>query len=317
MHVFADLEHLTPAALVAAARAGNADALGLLLQRHRGYLYALALGMLGSRAAAEDAVHDVFVTALTGLAALREPAAVSGWLQTILRNRCLMELRSRRPQASAEETERVFRELPDEASVESRIESRELRDWVWSALASLPEMQRATVMLRYFGGFSSYQDIAAVLGIPVGTVRSRLADAKLKLSEALLAAAGQPDREHATLVAERWARYAEPLSTFLHGGLERYLAEFADDLELGLPGGEQRRGRDAMRALIEGDIDAGVRQVPLRVLASGSVTVVDARFVNPPEHRDHCPPAMALVVFGDTARARRIRLHLAPRFSEA
>ena len=142
------------AELVSAALRGETQALGLLFQRYRAHLHATALSLVGCGGEAEDAIHDTFLTALTRLPELRDPAAVAGWLQSILRNRCLMELRRRRPQAGPEETERVFRDLPDETRVESLIESRDLRDWVWAALARLSDMHRATVMLRYFGGFS-------------------------------------------------------------------------------------------------------------------------------------------------------------------
>ena len=303
------------AELVGAARQGETRALGLLFQRHRAYLHATALSLVGC-GGAEDAIHDTFLTALTRLSELREPAAFGGWLQTILRNRCLMELRRRRPEARPEETERVFRDMPDETRVESLIESSDLRDWIWAALARLPDQQRATVMLRYFGGFRSYADIAAILGVPIGTVRSRLFDAKVRLSDLLLATAGLPDRDHEKLVAERSARFAEPLPTFLRGGAERYVGEFHPDLALLCPGGITRHGRSALRALIDEDVEAGVLQTPTRVLASGDITVVEAQFVNPPENRDHCPPAMAFVVFESDRRAGKLHFHLAPRFSE-
>ena len=302
--------------LVLAARQGETEALGLLFQRHRARLHATALSLVGCGGEADDAVHDTFLTALTRLQELRDPAAVGSWLQTILRNRCLMELRRRRPQAGPEETERVFQDMPDETRVESLIESRDLRDWVWAALARLPEQHRATMMLRYFGSFRSYAAIAAILGVPIGTVRSRLSDAKIRLSDLLLAAAGLPDRDHEKLVAERRARFAEPLPAFLRGGLGPYIDEFAPDLAMLCPGGIVERGRGALRALIEQDVEAGVMQSPTRVLASGALTVVEAKFTNPPDNPNHCPPAMAFILFESDRRPKRLHFHLAPRFSE-
>ena len=311
-----DRSPLSDADLVLAARRGEKDAIGLLFQRHRAHLHAAALSLVGYGGEADDAVHDTFLTSLTRLGELRDPAAVGGWLRAILRNRCLMELRRRFPLAGLEETERVFRDLPDETRIESLIESRDLRDWVWAALGRLPDMHRATVMLRYFSGLTSYQDIAAILGVPVGTVRSRLSDAKLKLSELLFAAAGLPDRDHEKLVAERRARFAEPLQAFARGGLERYVGEFHQDLALHGPGGVVLQGRGALEAMIAEDLGAGVRHSPTRVLASGGVTVVEAQFINPREDPNHCPPALAFVVFESDRRARRMHFHLAPRISE-
>ena len=241
--------------LVAAARQGETEALGSLFRRHRARLHAIALSLVGCSGDADDAVHDTFLTALTRLQELRDPAAVGGWLRTILRNRCLMKLRRRRPQAGPEETERVFRDMPDETRVESLIESRDLRDWVWAALTRLPEQHRATVMLRYFGGFRTYADIAAILGVPIGTVRSRLSDAKVRLSDLLLATAGLPDRDHEKLVAERRARFADPLPTFLLGGLGRYIDEFAPEPRHAL----SRRNREARPRGAAGADRAGCR----------------------------------------------------------
>ena len=74
-----------------------------------------------------------------------------------------------------------FGELPgrvesdlSESSVEEAIERLALREWVWAALYELPEVLRVTAMLRYFGSYSSYEEISAILGVPVGTVKSRL-----------------------------------------------------------------------------------------------------------------------------------------------
>ncbi len=87
---------LSDAELARAAQSGNAASLGILLERHRAPLYALALRFLGHGPDAQDAVQDAFLTALRTIDRLREPEAVGGWLRGIVRNVCLRRLRERR-----------------------------------------------------------------------------------------------------------------------------------------------------------------------------------------------------------------------------
>ena len=68
-----------------------------------------------------------------------------------------------------------------------------VRDPEWGALQRLPEPLRVSAMLRYFGSYDSYDEVATILGVPIGTVRSRLSEAKIKLAEALLASAALID----------------------------------------------------------------------------------------------------------------------------
>src|SRR5215475_3486748 len=159
----------TDAELVLLARAGDAQALAGLFERYRPALYAVAIGLLGNRADALDAVQDAAVTALVRLGDVRDPGAVKGWLHTVLRNACLMRLRQRR-------------ELPHEyvepagvvVAPEELLERHAMREWVWRAIDGLSPEERLTVMLRYFTRCTSYQAIARITAVPVGTVRSRL-----------------------------------------------------------------------------------------------------------------------------------------------
>src|SRR4029077_11150933 len=99
---------------------------GQLFERYRPQLYASAVSLLGYSGDAEDAVHDTYLLALTRLRQLRDAAAFGGWRHSILRNRCLMEKRRRRPHIAGDEAERHFRELPDEDRIETGIRNREL-----------------------------------------------------------------------------------------------------------------------------------------------------------------------------------------------
>jgi RNA polymerase sigma factor (sigma-70 family) len=158
------------AGLVEAARRGDVVSLGLLPERYRAPLYGLALRILGygpeaqvARGAAQRVPHEVAGGA--GRAPLRRAGSLR---------------RPKTPESSAEET----------------IDRLAMREWVWTALARLPETLRVTAMLRYFGSYSSYEEISAILGVPVGTVRSRLSYSGAKLERVVLA-------DGSTLVVKR------------------------------------------------------------------------------------------------------------------
>src|SRR5690349_373352 len=163
----------TDAELVAAAQVGDAAALGALLQRHRAGMYAAVLGVLGWSPEAEDAVQDAALTALTRIGQLREPAAVGAWLRAIARNGARMRVRSATiPGEALPET------LADRGPTPEQVLDRHaLRNWVWTALRELSEPLQTVVLLRWFTDVTSYEQIAALCEVPVGTVRSRLSEA--------------------------------------------------------------------------------------------------------------------------------------------
>lgn len=305
------------ARLVLAARAGDAASLGLLLQRYRSSLFALALAVLDHKHEAEDAVADTMLTALTHLAEIADSHAVGGWLHAVLRNHCLMALRRRRarPLLDEEEGEAELAARVDPRCVEQQVAGAELREWVWRALERLSEPQRAVVMLRYFSRCEAYDDIAAVLSVPVGTVRSRLFDARQKLAHELLSCAG-PEADPDLALARRQAEaYAQLLGeAYEQQRTSDYLDAHAEDFRLHWSDGRERRGRQLLRAQVEGDLTAGVRMDPQAVMASGSIAVVEARFQSPASDPEHCPPGIVLVLWrGERGTVERANAHHEPR----
>ncbi len=296
--------------LLHAARRGDRVGLGALLERHRARLYAAALSILGNRAEAQDAVHDTFVAALVRLGEVRDAAAVGGWLRAVLRTRCLMELRRRRAREGASGATPADGTV--RAAVEDGIERSALRDWLWTALGKLPEGPRLALMLRHFGSYESYQDIGAILGIPVGTVRSRLAEARSRLGGLLLETLGAEDGEARALAERRRRFYVEAFRDLYRGGRDAFLSCFTDDLLL-LADGTRLRGRRHLEGEVDGDLAAGVLFRPERVLASGELTVVEGAWENPPEDPRHCPPAASMVFFGGEDRVHRLHIHSSPR----
>jgi RNA polymerase sigma-70 factor (ECF subfamily) len=177
----------------------------------------------------------------------------------------------------------------------------------------LSEPLRAVVVLRYFTRASSYDSMAAVLGIPVGTVRSRLSEARRKLGSLLREQASLEHGDHAALVRSRRALFDEIHAQYNRGlGCTSLVAALRPDAVLHKASSRRViRGAGVIARGIQGDIDAGMRLRLLDVIAGQDITVVEGAFDNPPEHPEHCPQFTTQVFFHQGDYIRAIRLHYA------
>jgi RNA polymerase sigma factor (sigma-70 family) len=288
--------------LVRAAHAGDPAGLGRLLEIYRPRLLAIALRMLGYGSEAEDAVHDTFLIALRRMDTLADPAALRPWLDAILRNVCRGYLRDARTVSLGP------REVAVLDDPEEQLDRLAMRDWVWKALHRLPESLRATVLLRHFANYSSYEEISQELGVPLGTVRSRLAEARRRMADDLLSLSPGPDPDERRS-RETWNRYyVDAFEDVNRGFRDDFLAHFRDDVEL-IFGRKRFRGRSKLELEIDGDIETGTRSHAIRVCTSGNVTVVDCKVVNPPDNPARCPVGMSLVVCRQGDRSHRAYLY--------
>lgn len=151
---------------------------------HIDSLYRYAVVLTGSRIEAQDLVQDTYVRAVEAFHRLREDSNLKGWLFTILRNLWFNELRKRRrgPQLVEVDADSYLADrLPgSERNAQQILESEEDAKRVRTAIEKLPLDFREILVLREFEELS-YQEIAAVLHCPVGTVMSRLGRARAKL----------------------------------------------------------------------------------------------------------------------------------------
>jgi RNA polymerase sigma-70 factor (ECF subfamily) len=313
----ADMQHaerLTDAELVQMAWRGDSVAFGAVLDRHRVALFAQALGCLGEREAAADVVQEAFVIALRRVDQLRDPAKVGSWLHAIVRSVCAMQLRHGNPEIPVADIAADVDRFGAASSVEEQIDAMCLRDWVWAALAELPEPLRVTATLRYFGQHCSYQEIASTCGVPVGTVRSRLHQAKAELGGRLLALAGgtYPDAGRAT---HEWSRrMAGAFEAFTgRGDPEPYTQIFSPNVLVTSSAGAVVRGQAELRRWCEQDLADRVGYRLIEVAAGAGLTIVEAEFVNPPVDPSHCPPAVTQVLVHEGQdEVRRMYGYFAP-----
>jgi RNA polymerase sigma-70 factor (ECF subfamily) len=158
--------------LVAKAQSGDEDAFEQLVRAHQRYVFNLAYRVLGDRNEAEDVAQETFVRAWRGLPSFRAECRFTTWLYRIARNVCLNRLP--RLEAELRQTEVLSQPVasPDPAPDEV-VGARERRALLHSELARLPEKYRLVLTLRYLQGFS-YAEIADVLSLPLGTVKTHL-----------------------------------------------------------------------------------------------------------------------------------------------
>ncbi len=170
----------TDAELVAGVRRGSREAAGVLAERYLRASRAIALSIVGETAGAEDVCQDAFVYAIERIEDCRQPERFGAWLFQIVRNRSRNQVRDRK---SSVPIEGVAIESGGEPP-SARVEQREMRDRLLSALAEIPEERREVVLLHDLEGWT-HREIAERMELPAGTVRSHLHLARKRLRELL------------------------------------------------------------------------------------------------------------------------------------
>ena len=169
--------------LIARVRWHEEPALATIYDRYSRLIYMIALRIVGDRESAEEVMQDVFQAVWQSAGSFQPSGNFSAWLIGIARHRAIDATRSRRHRARARE------ELLDDERIAIHGGAGEadvlmLRAVVRAALAELPASQRQAIELGYYGGLTQ-NEIAAQIGEPVGTVKSRMRLGLIKLREIL------------------------------------------------------------------------------------------------------------------------------------
>lgn len=162
-------------------------ALGEIYDRYNRLVYAIALRIVGDRESAEEVAQDVFQAVWQSAGSFQPDGNFSAWLIGIARHRAIDTTRSRRYRARACEDLLDDARLSGVASLtDGYADELMLRSVMQTALGQLPAAQRQTIELAYYGGLT-HAEIAARLGEPVGTVKSRMRMGLLRLRDLLKA----------------------------------------------------------------------------------------------------------------------------------
>lgn len=178
------------AVLAGALVRGDELALAEIYDRYSAAVHAVAFRVTVDRTHAEDVVQEVFVSLWKNPAAYRpERGSIGTWLMAAAHNKAVdlvrheESLRRRRDQVSAI-AEQQLREDEVSEPVENMAAERWQAERVRGALANLPDPQREAMVLAYFGGYTQ-REVAAITGVPLGTVKTRMLAGMRKLRDGL------------------------------------------------------------------------------------------------------------------------------------
>lgn len=177
--------------LVDAIRAGNTRKYAALVDRHKDRALTLAIRLVGGREEAEEIVQDGFLRAYENLAQFRGDSRFSTWFYRILYNLCMTRVTRRRSaHRSLGEPEHEMPEknllASEEPGALELLQEREMESLLSTEVAGLPENFRVAVTLFYVQELS-YEEMAGVTGLPLGTIKTNLFRGRMLLRKRLLA----------------------------------------------------------------------------------------------------------------------------------
>ncbi len=177
------------AQLVAASQRGDQDAFALLVQRHQRRVFNVVYRMLQDYDEASEITQEAFLAAWQGLPSFRGEASFPTWLYRIAYNCSLRQIEQRkrdRALQTAIQAEQALENSDREKQTESALEIHDRKALLHEHLATLPAKYRIVLILRHLQEMS-YEEMAEILTVPVGTIKTHLFRARNLLKERLLA----------------------------------------------------------------------------------------------------------------------------------
>jgi RNA polymerase sigma-70 factor (ECF subfamily) len=197
------------------------------------------------------------------------------------------------------------------------IDRQMLQDWVWHAIEELSPSLRVVAMLRYFSDVCSYEQIAAVCGLPIGTVRSRLSQVRVKLTAGLSATA-EHVHENASAKHEICRQDAvDTLAAADRGTFSELAERLSPHLEVIQARGD-RGGAKLLLTNLQAEHEKGTRRRPVNVVVGGDVVIWETELIDSSDNSTGIPSAAAWVMSLDpNGLVRQMRLFELPQQSEA
>jgi len=294
---------------VRAAQNGEESGWKILYEQYFLKMFCVALRISNSISDSKDIVHDSFLTAFLRLGQLKDATKFEGWLKKIVERNSFRLLDIKRKTNPDFNLAADFVDIRDQIEAES--ERLMLNNRLYRHLEKLPEGLLITLMLRYFSTHHSYQEISEILCIPIGTVRSRLNEAKAKLT------ARWKDDIDVGLDYQRlnqeWNRFYYELYGGLHfaeSERNRFINHLGKNVKIYFPEAPVPMGHRAFENLIIDDHLHGSHLKPLEVFSCGNISIVESEHFNSVEHPNHCPSRSIQILIRKKDKVDRMNFYL-------
>lgn len=159
---------------------GDQEAFGEIVDIYKNSVYQLCYRMLGNRHEAEDAAQEAFIRAYTNIQSFNQELKFSTWLFRIATNLSIDRMRKKKPnqyldaEVAGKEGLTLYSQIPSDTPLpEIELESLELQETVHKEILKLPEKYRSAIILKYIDELS-LNEISEILGLPIGTVKTRI-----------------------------------------------------------------------------------------------------------------------------------------------
>jgi len=175
------------AALVSACQVGDQEAFALLVQRHQRFVFNLVFRMLGQYEEADEVTQETFLAAWQGLPGFRGKARFSTWLYRIAYNCALKQLEQRKRDQALQlaiQVEQADQRINNDERIGAEIEAHDRQTIIREHLSKLPAKYRIVLVLRHLQEMT-YEEMAEILTMPVGTIKTHLFRARNLLKERL------------------------------------------------------------------------------------------------------------------------------------
>ena len=288
---------------VKAASNGDPRAWSRLYRENFPWLYAHALRILGNSRTVRDLVQECFIQAFLKLPQLKDPNSFPAWIKMILTRQCW-----RHNSHYANRHLDEFAMFSEHIIDLSYTQLKETNPALYSCMATLSETLQSVIMLKYFSSRNSYEEMAAILSVPVGTIRSRLNQAKLKMRENWENNETDAHEEEAF----EWNEYYNNYFGSLHNSQPSratFISHLEKNLHLIFTSGKAAYGRKLIEKEISDDLEFGNYFSNVQVASSANLSVVEVSNINSSLYPDRCPPSGIFVLYRNKDKVHRMHFH--------
>ena len=291
------------------ARRGNKGCFNNLITYYHAQMLSYAMKICRYSNIAEDALQEAYISAYTHFNEVKNPENFFYWMRTIVKRSCWQQMNpeSRNVPLSAKI---IDSKIADE-SFENGIENNNMNEFLWERISRLTETLRVVVILRYFTNYNNYEIISEILGIPVGTVRSRLNEAKKQLKKTWdMSLSDLP--QNIKKEAEYWNEFYSYIFNYIQNDFDvrqRFSNHLLPDILINFTSGKSAYGRKLIEKELSDDIKYGTSYRLSSIFNLKDIGILQGENINSAEYPDRCPATSTLIFHRKTEKTFFLQFH--------